>query len=220
MWCCKNGTRHQDFDCVWVGWLWAGTKCRKLHPITNAQAPNDNRMDLDSLVSLRTFEGIGWYCSAKAPPSPSRPTTAGGGTLTVETWFAGRWPDSDGWPAEVPPSSCQHSDWEGSKRSKMSNNVVMTHSCGNISLLRSDHMQTLRLAACDKKWRPQRTRVRSCCCSANGGESHNETSQSRYSENPGYTSNPKFFQQWQQLQLNCERNLPEESWCDLDLWPF
>lgn len=40
---------------------------------------------LDSPVSQRALEGIGKCRPADAPPSPSHPTTAGGGTLTGET---------------------------------------------------------------------------------------------------------------------------------------
>lgn len=40
---------------------------------------------LDLPVSLQALGGIGKYCPANAPPSPSHPTTAGGGTLTGDT---------------------------------------------------------------------------------------------------------------------------------------
>lgn len=76
-----------------------------------------------SPVSQRALEGIGKCRPADAPPSPSHPTTAGGGTLTGEMWFAGRWLDSDGWPVGAPPSSCQHSDW-GRNQKRMSFNGI------------------------------------------------------------------------------------------------
>lgn len=68
----------------------------------------------DLPVSLRTLVGIWWYCPVDASPSPNQPSTAGGGTQTGMMWFAGRWPDSDGQPAQAPPFSCLHSDFGGS----------------------------------------------------------------------------------------------------------